>query len=50
MSKRPKKPAALTPATKKAGRYANLVAHAEAHPKDAQSQKHLNHSKWADYR
>lgn len=40
----------LTKPTKKAGRYANLVAHAEAHPKDAQSQKHLNHSKWADYR
>lgn len=45
-----KKPLYRTPPTKKAGRYANLVAHAAAHPKDAQSQKHLTHSKWAGYR
>ncbi len=44
------KPRILTKPTKKAGRYANLVAHAEAHPKDAQSAKHLTHQKWAGYR
>ena len=45
-----KKPRILTPATKKAGRYAHLVAHAQMHPNDAQSARHLTHSKWATYR
>ena len=40
----------LTKPTKKAGRYANLVAHVSAHPGDAQSARHLTHSKWATYR
>lgn len=39
-----------TAPTKKAGRFANLQAHAERHPRDNQSVKHLANDKWADYR
>lgn len=45
-----KKPQYRTPPTKKAGRYASLVAHAQQHPNDAQSAKHLTHVKWNGYR
>ena len=45
-----RKPLFKTKATKKAGRYASLVAHSLQHPNDAQSAKHLTHTKWTGYR
>lgn len=39
-----------TAPTKKANRFANLQAHAERHPRDSQSAKHLANDKWANYR
>ena len=49
MAKTAKKLAKRTPATKKAGRYAHLVAHAAMHPNDGESKRHLTHKKWEGY-
>lgn len=50
MTKKKRMAGKLTAPTKKAGRFANLLAHSGRHPKDAQSATHLNHSKWDAYK
>ena len=47
---RSKKPLTRTPPTVKGQRFSMLRIHCEQHPNDAQSARHLTHTKWNQYR